>query len=93
MLPARPNIPLSRRLRYWRVTGRLTAALFMVWLLVTFVSAWFARELNEFTVIGPLGFYMGAQGALLVYLGVVWWYARRMDAIDRAFGVVEEEEP
>jgi putative solute:sodium symporter small subunit len=29
---------------------------------------WFARELNSINVIGPLGFYMSAQGSLIIYV-------------------------
>ncbi|HTY03260.1 MAG TPA: DUF4212 domain-containing protein [Rhodocyclaceae bacterium] len=77
---------------YWRRNRRLTLALLLVWFIVTFVASWFARELNELTIIGPMGFYMGAQGALIVYVLIVWYYARRMDKLDREFGVAEPED-
>lgn len=76
---------------YWRQTRRLTAGLFAVWVVVTFLMNWFARELNEIVVFGfPVGFYMGAQGILIVYLLIIWIYNRRMRALDEAYGIEDE---
>lgn len=76
---------------YWRQTRRLTMALLLVWILLTFVMNWYARELNEFTFLDfPLGFYMGAQGLLVVYLAIVWFYNFSMRKIDARFGIDDE---
>ncbi len=73
---------------YWRRTRRLTAMLFLLWLAATFGLSWFARELNDVVVLGfPLGFYMGAQGILVIYLLIIWLYNRRMRALDAEFGI------
>lgn len=78
--------------KYWRHTLRLTGLLLVIWFVVTFVCSWFARELNEITLIGPLGFYMGAQGALIVYVAIIWFYARYMNKLDREYGVQEGDD-
>lgn len=76
---------------YWLQTRRLTAILLLAWFLVTFVAAFFARDLR-FTFLGwPFSFYIAAQGALLVYLLIVYLYARKQRARDQAFGVAEPE--
>jgi putative solute:sodium symporter small subunit len=82
----------TRQVEYWHRNLRMTAALLAIWFVVTFVVAWYARELNEFVVIGPLGFYMGAQGALIVYVVITWYYARRMNRLDREYDVQEGED-
>jgi putative solute:sodium symporter small subunit len=84
---------LSERHRaYWRKNLQLTALLMAVWFLVTFLPVYFAHELNRISVFGwPLAFYMGAQGALLVYVLVVWLYARAMNRMDARYGVDEGE--
>ncbi len=75
---------------YWRKNLRMTALLLAIWFLVTYVVSYFARELNEFTVLGfPLGFYMGAQGSLVVYVLIIWFYARYMNRLDHQYGVHE----
>ncbi len=60
-------------------------------LCATFVMGWFARELNEITLIGPLGFYMSAQGSLIIYVAIIWYYARYMNNLDKEYGVHEGE--
>lgn len=76
---------------YWRKTRRLTLSLLVVWLLITFGLAWFARELNEISIFGfPLGFYMAAQGTLIIYLLLIWYYNRRMRRLEEEFGIDDE---
>lgn len=73
---------------YWRRTLRLTIALLLLWFLVTFGVSFFARELNAVTVFGfPLGFYMGGQGVLVIYVLIVGVFAWRMNAIDNESAV------
>ena len=80
----------DRHREYWRKNLRMTALLLAIWFLVTYVVSYFAREFNEFTVLGfPLGFYMGAQGSLVVYVLIIWFYARYMNRLDHQYGVHE----
>ncbi|UCV13521.1 DUF4212 domain-containing protein [Quatrionicoccus australiensis] len=77
--------------RYWRKTRRLTLNLLVLWFFVTFVLNWFARELNQFELFGfPLGFYLGAQGLLFIYLLIIWYYNRRMRKLDAEFGIEDQ---
>jgi putative solute:sodium symporter small subunit len=60
---------------------------------VTFVEAWFARELNGVTFMGfPLGFYMSAQGSLAIYVALIGFYAWYMNRLDVEYGVDEGDE-
>lgn len=78
----------AHRREYWRKTRLLTLGLLALWIVVTYVISWYARELNEFTVFGfPLGFYMGAQGTLLVYLLIVGMYCRFMVRLDTKYRI------
>ena len=75
---------------YWRKNLRLTAVLLLVWFIVTFVEAWFARELNSMTFLGfPLGFYMSAQGSLIIYVALIGIYALLMRKLDLEYKVDE----
>jgi len=77
---------------YWRKNVRLTAILLAIWFVVTFVVSFYARELNAITMFGwPLGFYMGAQGSLIVYVVIIFYYARYMNNLDIEYGVAEED--
>lgn len=76
----------------WRLNLRMTAFLLAIWFVVTFVVSYFARELAGITLLGfPLGFYMGAQGAPVIYVLIIWWYARYMNNLDRKYGVEDSE--
>ena len=60
---------LERQRAYWRRNLTLTLTLLSVWFGVTFFGGYFARELNTLSFMGfPLGFYLFAQGSLLIYL-------------------------
>lgn len=77
---------------YWNKNLKITALLLGLWFVVTFVVAWFARELS-FSFFGwPFSFYMGAQGALVIYVWIIWYYARYMNNLDNEYGVEEGEE-
>ena len=86
---SRPD-PSQQLDRHWRANLRLTSALFAVWLSTSFGCAYFAPELSTVTVWGwPLGFYMCAQGSLIVFIALVAIYAWQMKRLDRLMGVEE----
>jgi len=77
---------------YWRKNLVYTGILLFVWFLVTFVEAWYARELNGITFLGfPLGFYMSAQGSLAIYVAIIGIYAILMRKLDLEYNVDEGE--
>jgi putative solute:sodium symporter small subunit len=79
------------RQRHWRGNLFVTALLLLVWLTVTFGVSYFARELS-FSFFGwPFSFWVGAQGALAVYLLIVGFYAWYMNRLDVRHGADEEE--
>jgi putative solute:sodium symporter small subunit len=82
----------QKHVEYWQRNLKVTAILLAIWFVVTFVFGWYARELNEINFIGPLGFYMGAQGSLIIYVLIIGFYARFMNKLDIEYGVHEGEE-
>ena len=82
----------ERHKEYWRKNVATTAILLAIWFVVTYVVGYFARELNEVVLFGfPVGFYMGAQGALVIYVVIIFYYANRMNKLDREYDVAEKE--
>lgn len=80
----------SHRL-YWRKNLNITAVLLGLWFVVTFVVTFFARDLN-FNFFGwPFSFWVAAQGSLVVYVAIIWYYAHYMNKLDIEHGVAEEE--
>jgi len=75
---------------YWSRNLRITAVLLFIWFLVTFVMGYFARPLAEINFFGwPLSFYMAAQGSLIIYVAILYYYAKKMRALDVEYGVDE----
>lgn len=81
----------ERHKAYWEKNLRLTGILLAIWFVVTFVLGYFARDLT-FSFFGwPFSFWVGAQGSLIVYVILIWYYARAMNRLDQEHGVAEEE--
>jgi len=77
---------------YWRKTRNLMWVCLAVWFIFGFGIHFFVRDLNEITFIGfPLGFYMAAQGSLIVFVVLIFWFAHRQNQIDEEYGVAEDE--
>jgi putative solute:sodium symporter small subunit len=54
----------------------------------------FVNVLNQFTVPilkFPLGFYMAAQGSLIVFVVMLFMFAKQQHRIDREHGYAEED--
>lgn len=78
--------------RYWSKNVRISAILLAIWFVVTYVVGYWARDLN-FNFFGwPFSFWVAAQGALIVYCLIIWFYARYMNRLDIEHGVAEVEE-
>ncbi|MET4699903.1 putative solute:sodium symporter small subunit [Constrictibacter sp. MBR-5] len=86
------DLALTNDQLYWAKTKRLMITCLVIWALASFVVHAFVSTLNEIVIMGfPLGFYMAAQGSLIIFVVLIFWFASRQDAIDREFGVAETE--
>ena len=80
----------ARHKEYWSRNLRLTGLLLVIWFVATFVMSYFAKELASISLFGwPLPFYMGAQGSLIIYVAIIWYYAHAMGKLDDEYGVSE----
>lgn len=79
---------------YWRANLRLVAICLVVWFLVSYVfGILLVDELNRWRLFGfKLGFWFAQQGSIYVFLVLIFWYAWRMNRLDREFGVDETDE-
>jgi putative solute:sodium symporter small subunit len=72
--------------RLWSQTLRLTLALLGLWLAVNFAVPWFARSLDPVRGFGfSVGYWLAAEGALLIYLAIIVTYVWRMDVLERRY--------
>lgn len=79
--------------RYWRNNIRIIALLLTLWFLVSFVLAILLVEpLNQFKLAGfPLGFWIGQQGAIYIFILIVLAYCLLMEYGDRKFHLEEKQ--
>ena len=82
---------IQNHCQYWRKNRIAIAVLLVVWFAVTFGVSYFARALS-FTFFGwPFSFWVGAQGALGVYVAIIGFYAWYMNRLDALYGVAEKD--
>ncbi len=78
---------------HWADTQRLTYLVLGLWAFFSFIIHFFATSLNKIVILGfPLGFYMAAQGSLIAFVVMLFWFASRQDKIDRQYGFAEDDE-
>ena len=85
----------QREEAHWRKTTRLMLTHLGVWFFFGYVIHMFVVPLNKITIpfLGfPLGFYMAAQGSLIVFVVMLFMFARQQEKIDQEFGFAEEDE-
>lgn len=77
---------------YWRENIKLVLLCLIIWALVSFGFAIILRPLLSGIPIGgtDLGFWFAQQGSILVFMALIFFYAWRMNTLDREFGVEEE---
>jgi putative solute:sodium symporter small subunit len=77
---------------YWKANLRLVTWCLVIWALVSFGFAILFRPLLAGISIGgtDLGFWFAQQGSILVFMILIFFYAWRMNALDREHGVDEE---
>ena len=79
---------------HWRKTTNLMLAHLGVWVFFGYIIHMFVVPLNKIVIpiLGfPLGFYMAAQGSLIVFVVMLFMFARQQDKIDREHGYAEED--
>ncbi len=77
---------------HWSATTRLTVIMIAVWAFFSFIIHMFSPALNGIRVLGfPLGFYMAAQGSLIVFVAQLFWFAKAQDVVDRKYGMAEDD--
>ena len=89
-----PKEPVDSAERYWRSNLRLMGILLSIWAFVSYgCGILFAEALNTFTLPGtafPLGFWFAQQGAIFVFVVLIFVYSALMNRLDRQHGVAED---
>ncbi len=74
---------------YWRASLKLMLALLAIWFIVSFGCGILFRDfLDQFSIGGaPLGFWFAQQGAIYVFVALIFYYCRAMRKLERKYGV------
>lgn len=76
---------------YWRANIRLIQLLLFIWAVVGYgCSILWVETLNRFSVGGlPLGFWFAQQGAIYIFVLLIFIYAKAMDKLDNKYDIHE----
>ena len=82
----------SNRAEYWKANLRLLFGCLVVWFIVSYgLGIILVDFMNQFSLGGyPLGFWFAQQGSIFTFVVLIFFYAWRMNAIDKKFGVFED---
>ena len=82
----------KQKQEYWKYNVWLTTILLVIWFVVTYlIAGLWAGWLNNYTILGfPLGYYMAAQGSLVIFVVEIAVYAWLMNRKDDEYGIREE---
>ncbi|MCP1673790.1 putative solute:sodium symporter small subunit [Natronocella acetinitrilica] len=82
----------ASRSEYWKTNLRIIAWCMGIWALVSLVFGIILVEpLNAIQIAGyPLGFWFAQQGSIYTFIALIFFYAWRMNKLDRQYDVYEE---
>ncbi|MCK2184778.1 DUF4212 domain-containing protein [Halomonas getboli] len=76
---------------YWKANLRLIAGCLVVWAAVSYGAAILLRPLLSGIPVGgtDLGFWFAQQGSILTFIGLIFFYAWKMNRLDKQYGLGE----
>ena len=84
---------MSNKERHWEKTKGLMVLTLAIWFVFSIVIFMFGESLNNGSFLGyPLAYYMCAQGSIVIFVVLIFWFANRQEKIDEEFGFAERGE-
>jgi len=82
----------ERRKAYWSANLKLVAFCLAIWFIVSYLfGIILVEQLNTIRLGGyKLGFWFAQQGSIYVFVVLIFFYAWRMNKLDRQFDVNED---
>jgi len=76
---------------YWKANVRLITMCLVVWALVSFGFGILLRPMLAVIAVGgtDLGFWFAQQGSIISFIGIIFFYAWKMNKLDKKFDVEE----
>ena len=84
---------MDDRSAYWKANLRLITFCLVIWFLVSFVfGILLVDQLNAIRIGGyKLGFWFAQQGSIYTFLVLIFFYAARMNSLDKKYGLEEKK--
>ncbi|MDC3144332.1 DUF4212 domain-containing protein [Pelagibacteraceae bacterium] len=84
---------MDNRAQHWADTKKLMFKTLGIWFVFSILIHLFAGALNGSSFLGfPVGYYMAAQGSLIVFVITIFWSTTQQEKIDEKHGVAEEDQ-
>ena len=84
---------MSNKERHWEKTKGLMLLTLAIWFVFSIVIFMFGEGLNNSSFLRyPLAYYMCAQGSIVIFVVLIFWFANRQEKIDEEFGFAEKGE-
>jgi putative solute:sodium symporter small subunit len=84
---------MSNKEQHWQKTKGHMFMTLVLWFFFSIVIFLFGAEINSMSFLGyPLAYYMTAQGSLLAFVLIIFWFANKQEKIDDEFGFGEKED-
>jgi len=84
----------SNAQKYWKANTNLITTLLIIWALVSLVFGILLAPALSNVYLGQLslGFWFAQQGAMIVFVILIFVYAWQMDKIDQKYGMHDKGE-
>ena len=84
---------MSNKEKHWEKSKNHMIVTLVIWVFFSTVIFMFGAEINSMSFLGyPLAYYMTAQGSLLAFVVLIFWFANKQESIDDECGYGEEDE-
>lgn len=82
----------QKRAAYWKANLRLVGLCLAIWFVVSFLfGIILVDQLNSISLGGyKLGFWFAQQGSIYVFVVLIFFYAFRMNKLDKKFDLDED---
>ena len=84
---------MSNKEKHWEKTKGLMILTLVIWFIFGYLIFMFGSSLNSANFLGyPLAYYMCAQGSIVAFVVLIFWFANKQESIDEEFGFTERGE-
>lgn len=80
---------MEEKQSYWQENLRLIFICLAIWFVVSFgFGLLLVEPLNEIRLGGyKLGFWFAQQGSIYTFVGLIFWYGKKMNDLDKKYNV------